>query len=361
MDQQLRCLATAASPAEQTTSPGSALVYLSNLEGGIARKPGKNSFRYYNSDGTRITDPDELARFAALAIPPAYADVLISPDPNSHLQAVGTDTRGRKQYRYHPEWSAKRDKAKFDQLCAFGSALPRIREKVDADLRLRSPTLDKALAAVVLLLDDLFIRVGNATYAVANGSYGLTTLRNRHVKVAGSSVHFKFKGKSGKEWRLTYTDRRIANVIKRLQELPGQHLFQYLDDSGDSRPIRSQDVNAYIQMASGGDFSSRQFRTWGATCLAACALASIKAGETQRQRARQINEVIDSVAAQLVNTRAVCRASYIHPRVFEDFEAGRLVILKQMRPTTSVRLSQWMDDEEIRVLRWLKAIEKNGS
>jgi DNA topoisomerase-1 len=174
-------------------------------------------------------------------------------------------------------------------------------------------------------------------------------------------VHFKFKGKSGKEWRLTYTDRRIANVIKRLQELPGQHLFQYLDDSGDSHQIRSQDVNAYIQTASGGDFSSRQFRTWGATCLAACALASIEAGETQRQRARQINEVIDSVAAQLVNTRAVCRASYIHPRIFEDFEAGRLVGLKQMRPTTSVRLSQWMDDEEIRVLRWLKSMEKNGS
>lgn len=357
MDQQFSHPSTAKAPREAEAPASSELVYLSNLEGGITRRAGKNAFRYFAGDGSRITDTEQLARFAALAIPPAYTDVLISVDPNTHLQAIGRDARGRKQYRYHPEWAAERGKAKFERLAAFGAKLPKIREKVDADLRLRSPSLDKALAAVVWLLDNLFIRVGNASYAEANGSYGLTTLRNRHVKISGWSVHFKFKGKSGKEWRLSHTDRRIANVIKSLQELPGQHLFQYLDEDGNNRQIRSQDVNCYIRTASDDDFSSRQFRTWGATCLAACALASIEAGETQRQRTRQINEVVDTVAARLVNTRAVCRSSYIHPKVFEDFEAGKLAALAKARPTRSARLLRWMDEEEIRVLRWLKSIE----
>ncbi|MCV9960875.1 DNA topoisomerase IB [Pararhizobium sp. BT-229] len=330
------------------------LVYLSNFDGGIARKPGKRAFRYYDADGRRITDRAELDRIAALAIPPAYTDVLISVDPNSHLQATGRDARGRKQYRYHPEWSAERGKTKFAQLPDFAARLPKIREKVDTDLRLRKPGMEKALATVVWLLDNLYIRVGNANYAEENGSYGLTTLRNRHVKIEGSSVHFNFKGKSGKEWRLSHNDRRITKAIRALQELPGQQLFQYLDEDGNRRPIRSQDVNAYIREAAGADFSSRQFRTWGATRLAAVALAALEPGPSQRQVKRQINDVVDAIAARLVNTRAVCRSSYIHPKVFEDFESGELASLMKMRSSRSETLTRWMDDDEIRVQRWLK-------
>ncbi|WP_407692740.1 DNA topoisomerase IB [Rhizobium herbae] len=330
------------------------LVYLSNLEGGITRKPGKRAFLYHDADGKRIEERSELDRIAALAIPPAYTDVLISIDPNSHLQATGRDARGRKQYRYHPEWSAERGKSKFAQLPDFAARLPKIREKVDSDLRLRKPGMDKALATVVWLLDNLYIRVGNTNYAEENGSYGLTTLRNRHVRIDGSSVHFNFKGKSGKEWRLSHNDPRITKAIRMLQELPGQQLFQYLDEDGNRRPIRSQDVNAYIREAAGADFSSRQFRTWGATRMAAIALAAVERAQSQRQLKRQINDVVDAVATRLVNTRAVCRSSYIHPKVFEDFESGALAGLMKMRPSRSKALTRWMDDDEIRVQRWLK-------
>jgi DNA topoisomerase IB len=333
---------------------GAELVYLSNLEGGITRRPGKRAFLYHDADGRRIEDRAELDRIAALAIPPAYTDVLISVDPNSHLQATGRDARGRKQYRYHPEWSAERGKTKFAQLPDFAARLPKIREKVDSDLRLRKPGMDKALATIVWLLDNLYIRVGNATYAEDNGSYGLTTLRNRHVRIEGSSVHFNFKGKSGKEWRLSHSDRRITKAIRMLQELPGQQLFQYLDEDGGRHAIRSQDVNAYIRDASGADFSSRQFRTWGATRMAATALSVIEPAPSQRQVKRQINDVVDAVAARLVNTRAVCRSSYIHPKVFEGFESGALSGLMKMRPSRSKTLTRWMDEDEIRVQRWLK-------
>lgn len=352
MPSRTRKRTTQKSDAEKP--PSTELVYLSSLDGGIIRKPGKRAFLYYTADGQRITDRAELDRIAALAIPPAYTDVLISVDPDSHLQATGRDARGRKQYRYHPEWSAERGKTKFGQLPDFAARLPKIREKVDTDLRLRKPGMDKALATVVWLLDNLYIRVGNANYAEENGSYGLTTLRNRHVKIEGSSVHFNFKGKSGKEWRLSHSDRRITKAIRMLQELPGQQLFQYLDEDGGRRSIRSQDVNAYIREASGADFSSRQFRTWGATCMAAIALATVEPGPSQRQLKRQINDVVDAVATRLVNTRAVCRSSYIHPKIFEDFESGELAGLMKMRPSRSETLTRWMDDDEISVQRWLK-------
>ncbi len=334
------------------------LLYIEGLESGITRKAGKSGFLYYDENGKRITAHDVISRISALAIPPAYTDVIISPEPRSHLQATGRDAKGRKQYRYHADWSDERGKAKFAQLPAFAASLPKIRERVDADLRLRKLGMDKALATVVWLLDNLFIRVGNATYAQENGSYGLTTLRNRHVKIEGSSVHFNFKGKSGKEWRLSHSDRRITRAIRMLQELPGQHLFQYLDEEGARHAIRSQDVNAYIRDASDGAFSSRQFRTWGATRMAATALAAVEPASSQHQRTRQVNEVIDSVAARLVNTRAVCRSSYIHPKVFDDFETNDLSGLLKMRASRSETLTRWMEDDEIRVLRWLtKAVD----
>ena len=329
------------------------LVYVANLENGIRRERDGDGFRYFAANGRRITSEKELARIASLAIPPAYEDVRISPDPNSHLQATGRDARGRKQYRYHPAWSDHRGEAKFSLLPAFAAALPDIRERVDTDLRRRNPNRDKALATVVWLLDNLFIRVGNETYAQENGSYGLTTLRNRHVNLEGQEVRFRFRGKSGKEWRLSYRDRRIANAIRRLQELPGQNLFQYLDEDGVLQTVRSQDVNAYIREAASDEFSSRQFRTWAATRLAATALSDMTAEESQRGRTRQINSVVDDIAGRLMNTRAVCRASYIHPKVFEDFESGTLAGLGSIRLSSNARAALWMDDDERRVLRWL--------
>ena len=329
------------------------LVYVANLDNGIRRERVGDGFQYFAANGRRITSEKELARIASLAIPPAYEDVRISPDPNSHLQATGRDTRGRKQYRYHPAWSEHRGEAKFSLLPAFAAALPAIRERVDADLRRRNPNREKALATVVWLLDNLFIRVGNETYAQENGSYGLTTLRNRHVNLEGQEVRFRFRGKSGKEWRLSYRDRRIANAIRRLQELPGQNLFQYLDESGMPQTVRSQDVNAYIREAASDEFSSRQFRTWAATKLAATALGTLVPEDSQRGRTRQINNVVDDIAGRLMNTRAVCRASYIHPKVLEEFESGALARLGSIRLSPNARAALWMDDDERRVLRWL--------
>lgn len=212
--------------------------------------------------------------------------------------------------------------------------------------------MDKALATVVWMLDNLYIRIGNAAYTAANKSYGLTTLRNRHVKVEGGNLKFRFKGKSGKEWNLAHSDRRIANVVRKLQELPGQHLFQYLGDEGERRAISSHDVNSYIREITGDDFSSKQFRTWGATCMAVDILASLEVAETKRDIVHQLNGAIDTVAAKLVNTRAVCRSSYIHPAVFEDFQAGKLRDVLKLK-TRSERLRRWLDEEEIHVLRWL--------
>ena len=331
----------------------SGLVYVSDLEDGIRRVRTSVGFDYVTAKGRRLTSERELARIASLAIPPAYEDVLISRDPNSHLQAVGRDVKGRKQYKYHPAWSEHRGETKFSLLPDFAAALPDIRKKVDADLRRRNPDREKALATVVWLLDNLFIRVGNETYAQENGSYGLTTLRNRHVRFEGQEVRFRFKGKSGKEWRLSHRDRRISNAIRRLQELPGQNLFQYLDEDGRPNSVRSQDVNDYIRDASGGLFTSRQFRTWAATRLAATALGTLEPEQSQRGIKRQINMVVDDIAGRLMNTRAVCRSSYIHPRVFTDFESGALAALPALRLSSAARAADWMDDDERRVQRWL--------
>ncbi|MDL2406246.1 DNA topoisomerase IB [Rhizobium calliandrae] len=339
------------------TENNSGIVYLAGLESGIRRRKSRNGFLYYDEAGGRITEESELARYAELAIPPAYTDVVISPDPNSHLQAVGRDAKGRKQYRYHPRWVEERDREKFAHLAEFAKALPDIRRQTDLDLRRRRPGLAKGLATVIRLMDRLYIRVGNEVYATENGSYGLTTLRNRHVKLAGSNIYFHFKGKSGKEWRLQYNDRRIIGAIRVLQELPGQQLFQYLDEDGLRHPIRSQDVNAYIRETAGGDFSTRQFRIWGATCMAASALAQIKPADSAATRARQINSVIDDVAQRLVNTRAVCRRSYIHPRVFEDFETGNLAGIRA-RKRMKAEFRKWMDENEMAVLHWLEKSDR---
>jgi DNA topoisomerase-1 len=339
---------------EETAFAAGALVYSAEIENPITRHLEDQGFAYFDSAGRRITDPAILARIGMLAIPPAYTDVEITSNPDAHLQATGRDARGRKQYRYHPHWSAGRGEAKFAQLSDFGRALPAIRAVVHADLARKRPDYRKALATVVWLLDNLHIRIGNETYAQTNGSYGLTTLRNRHIRLEGSAVRFRFKGKSGKAWDLSHRDRRIARAIRRLQELPGQLLFQYLDGEGGCHPLRSQDVNAYIREATGAAFSSRQFRTWAATHMAAVSLSQVEPATSDAAIKRQINAAVDAVAQELYNTRAVCRTSYIHPKVFEGFRDGTLQALPCLRLGRS-KAAEWMDDSERRVLKWLES------
>ena len=330
------------------------LTYVSDSEPGIRRKGSPRRFYYVGPDGRHLKEGKTVRRIRALAIPPAWTDVWISPDPNGHIQATGRDQRGRKQYRYHPDWAAERDGEKYSSLIEFAEALPGLRERIDADLRRRGLPQERVVASVVWLLDNTMIRIGNAAYARDNRSFGLTTLRDRHVAIAGSSLRFAFKGKSGKEWRLRLTDRRIARVVRGAQDLPGQKLFQYLDEDGRRRPVRSEDVNRYIREAAGNGFSAKHFRTWGGTIHAASLLAQTERPDSKTAQKRALNGVIDKVAERLGNTRSVCRQCYIHPAVLEAWLDGDL--LEGMRRANKGRRRiGGLDDEEALVLRWLKA------
>lgn len=340
------------SPAESAEAAD--LAYSTDLEPGIRRRRSGRGFAYRDPAGKPVTDAATRARIAALAIPPAWQEVWISPLPNGHVQATGRDARGRKQYRYHPAWHACRDDVKYGALTGFAAKLPALRARVDADLRRRGLPAEKVLASIVWLLDHAMIRIGNRSYARDNGSFGLTTLRSRHVKVDGPRLRFAFLGKSGQEWKLTVTDRRIARIVRSAQELPGQHLFQYVDEAGARRAVGSHDVNAYIRDISGSDFSSKHFRTWGGTVRAAELLGATETPATKRETARVLNAAIDAVADRLGNTRAVCRRCYIHPRILEDWEAGRLqadisAIRRRFR-----RAPAGLDRQEAVVLRWLE-------
>jgi DNA topoisomerase-1 len=343
-------------PAEEAAA-AVALVYCTDAEPGIRRTGPPMRFDYRLPDGARVTDADTLERIRALAIPPAWTEVWIALDPDAHLQATGKDVRGRKQYRYHERWTACRDEVKYGNLSAFARALPRLRKAVDADLRRRGLGRERALATVVWLLDNTMIRVGNAAYARDNKSFGLTTFRDRHVRVEGATMRFAFRGKSGKEWNLRITDRRIARCVKSMQDLPGQHLFQYLDEDGERRAITSQDVNAHIRAAGGGPFTSKHFRTWGGTVHAAVLLAGEPVPDARRGRAAALNRVVDAVSGRLGNTRSVCRKCYIHPRVAEHWEAGRLgdeiaALRRRYR-----RAPDGLDRAEHLVLRWLESLD----
>jgi len=343
-------------PSDPTEAAAAAhLVYVSDDMPGITRRRAGRGFAYYAPDGTRITAPAERKRLDSLAIPPAYVDVWISPDPRGHIQATGRDDRGRKQYRYHPDWEAIRDDRKFSLLIPFAQALPLIREQVDHDLRRRKPSFEKAVAAVVLLLDRLLIRVGNPSYARDNDSYGLTTLKNRHLRIEGSQLRFHFRGKSGKVWNLHHSDRRIARAIRSIQELPGQQLFQYMDEDGVTHAVLSSDVNDYIRNITGADFTSRQFRTWAATTLTAGALSILEPDSSKRSTTRTVNAVIDAVAKRLGNTRAVCRRSYIHPLVLDTFERGSLAEEIAAAPHLKGIDDSLLAEDERRVLDWLAA------
>ena len=349
----------AVSPAEAAAA-SVALVYATDAEPGIRRSGPPARFDYHWPNGRRVADPATLERIRALAIPPAWEEVWIAPDADGHLQATGKDGRGRKQYRYHERWTSCRDEVKYGNLAAFGRALPRLRKAVAADLGRRGLGRERALATVVWLLDNTLIRVGNAAYARDNKSFGLTTFRDRHVLVEGATMRFAFRGKSGKEWRLRVSDRRIARAVKGMQDLPGQQLFQYLDEDGERRAITSQDVNAHIRAAAAGPFTSKHFRTWGGTVHAAILLAGTEVPGSARGRRLAMNAVVDEVASRLGNTRSVCRKCYVHPLVAERWEEGRLGPEIAALRSRFRRAPAGLDRAELLVLRWLEADEEGA-
>jgi DNA topoisomerase-1 len=289
---------------------------------GLRRERAGKGFRYRDADGKLVRDPDTLARIRALAIPPAYTDVWICADPLGHLQATGRDARGRKQYRYHPAFRAKADGTKYGRLLAFGRALSRVRTRVEADLAKRGLRRDTVLAAVVDLLDRTHLRIGNAEYVRSNKSFGLSTLLDRHVTFTRRTVTLKFRGKSGVSHARTVSDARLARVVRQCRDLPGQDLFQYRSPNGQPKPIGSADVNAYIRKAAGAEFTAKDFRTWAGTVKAATSLAALAKPETKAATERAVCGVIKEVAAELGNTPAVCRKSYIHPAVLAAFVEG---------------------------------------
>jgi DNA topoisomerase-1 len=296
------------------------LRYVSDAAPGIARQRAATTFRYYAPDGKAIRDRGTLARIRSLAIPPAWSGVWICPRPDGHLQATGRDARGRKQYRYHDLWREVRDETKYGRMLAFAKALPRIRRRVRHDLALPGLPRDKVLATVVRLLETTRMRVGNEEYARANDSFGLTTLRVRQVRVQGSTMNFRFRGKSGVQHQFALNDRKLAATVRRMRDLPGYELFQYVDEQGETRAVDSADVNAYLKSIAGEEFTSKDFRTWAGTVLAAQALHELgQPGDKSK-----LAQAIEHVARQLGNTKAVCRKCYIHPAVIDAYMEGRL-------------------------------------
>jgi DNA topoisomerase-1 len=307
-------------PFESAEDAG--LRYVSDAVPGISRRRRGRGFSYIGPDGKRLADRARLAWIRSLAIPPAWTDVWICPSRLGHLQATGRDARGRKQYRYHPRWGAQRDEAKYDRVIAFGRALPRIRMQVDRDLRRSGLPKERVLAAIVRLLEKTRVRVGNEEYARDNKSFGLTTLRGRHARVRSSRISFRFLGKGGKVSEVEISDPRLARIVSRCQDLPGQELFAYLDDSGAACSIGSSDVNDYLREISGRDFTAKDFRTWAGTVLAATALSELDPADSEAQGKRSIGLAITRVAEWLGNTPAVSRRSYVHPSVIDAYLDG---------------------------------------
>jgi DNA topoisomerase-1 len=326
-----RC-AEPVTPHESARAAG--LRYVSDDRPGWRRVRHGRGFSYRDVEGRPIRDRRELARIRGLAIPPAWTDVWICPLANGHLQVTARDARGRKQYRYHPRWHEARDETKYERMLAFGAALPGIRRRVAADLAEPGLPREKVLAAIVRLLEITLIRVGNEEYARSNGSFGLTTLRNEHVDATSSTLRFRFRGKSGKEHRVKISDRRLARVIRRCQDLPGQTLFEYVGDDGQPRTVDSGDVNAYLREITGQEFTAKDFRTWGGTILAASALGQADPADSVAETNRQLLQTIDLVAGCLGNTRAVCRRSYIHPAIFEAYRTGSLPRQRPLQATS---------------------------
>jgi DNA topoisomerase-1 len=328
------------------------LRYVTDAIAGIRRQSAGEVFRYVDPKGCPVADPAELRRIQSLGIPPAWTEVWICPTPHGHLQATGRDAKGRKQYRYHTRWREVRDRTKYDRMIAFGEALPQIRARVERDLAQTGIPRQKVLAAVIRLLETTMIRVGNEEYVRQNHSFGLTTMRNRHVDVTGSTLRFHFRGKSGKKHEIKLQDRRLARLVKRCREIPGHHLFEYLDDQGQSHPVGSGDVNDYLHEVAGQEFTAKDFRTWAGTLLAIRSLSELGPCDSEAQGKKNIVHAIEAVTERLGNTRAVCRKYYVHPLVLEAYLDGSL--LDQCRVVETAEPSGGLSAEEAAVLAFLR-------
>ena len=347
-------MAHSVAPDPVTAAESAGLHYVTDDRPGITRQMGALGFRYYRPDGRPLKRPADLKRIRSLAVPPAWKDVWICPDPRGHLQATGRDARGRKQYRYHPQWRAHRDTDKFDRLEAFAAVLPAIRVRTAADLAKSGLPREKVLATVVQLLERSLIRVGNDEYAKSNKSFGLTTLRDQHVEVKGSTLRFEFRGKSGKRHSVGINDRRLARIVKQCRDLPGQELFQYVDEDGHTQDVNSADVNTYLREITGADITAKDFRTWFGTVLAARALRECRHADTMAASKRNVLRAIEAVAGVLGNTPAVCRKSYIHPAILDCY-ADRSMTAKLSRalPPSLKRVASRLRPDEVEALRIL--------
>lgn len=337
------------------TARAAGLLYVTDADPGIRRRRSGRGFRYLDMDGKAIRSPDALARIRSLAIPPAWTDVWICALENGHIQATGRDARGRKQYRYHARYRAHRDETKFDRMLDFSRVLPRIRVRVERDLSVEGLPRPKVLATVVRLLEKTLIRVGSDVYARENRSYGLTTLRRRHVEVSGSRLRFSFRGKSGVTHSVAITDRRIAGIVQHCQTLPGQELFQYLDDRGRRQRVDSGDINDYLRAVAHQEVTAKDFRTWAGTMAAAKALSAMGPAESEREINANILRAIDVVAKRLGNTRAVCRHYYVHPRVIDAYREGIVAQIPAApdTPRRTRRRNPALRREELAVLELL--------
>lgn len=340
-------------PAESARAAG--LRYVDDEEPGITRRRRGKGFSYYDREGHLIRDPAEHRRLNALAIPPAWTDVWICPYPDGHLQATGRDDQKRKQFRYHPDWRAIRDEGKYARLIPFGRALPRMRRRTGADLGRPGLPREKVLAAVVRLLETALIRVGNAEYMRANDSYGLTTMRDRHVEFRGKTVRFEFRGKGGKHRSVDISDGRLARIVKQCRDIPGYDLFQYVDDEGNRQAVGSADVNEYLREISGADFTAKDFRTWAGTLYAVTSLLECGWCEDEKEAKSRVAESIKLVAERLGNTPAICRQCYIHPYVIEAYLKGTLAdMLDRGQDTKRRKKIGGLSEEESAVLALLK-------
>jgi len=345
-------------PANVQSARSAGLVYVTDRAPGIQRRRRGRGFRYTDQHGHVIRRRSDLDRIARLAVPPAWKDVWICPNPKGHLQACGRDARGRKQYRYHADWRQVRDESKYGQMLAFAMALPAVRRQIAKDLSASGMPRRKVIAAVVQLLEKTLIRVGNDEYARDNNSFGLTTMRNRHVKVSKSTLRFRFTGKAGKSHDIAFNDARLARIVRRCQDLPGHELFGYVDDEGKVQDIGSADINDYLREVTSQDFTAKSFRTWAATVLAACALQEFPDYTSTAHAKRNVNKAIEAVAGMLGNTPAICRKSYIHPAIVDAYTDGSLPRTRRSRKLKAVASPSDFQRMETAVLTWLHRLQR---
>lgn len=330
------------------------LCYVNDEEPGFRRRRAGQGFIYLDYNDNKVDDPKLLERLESLVIPPAWENVWISRKRNGHIQVTGKDAKGRKQYIYHPQWNEARNNNKFTTMIKFGESLPLIRERVDQDLQIKSFTKEKVTAVIVKLLEHTLIRIGNTEYVKQNGSFGLTTLRDKHIEVTGSTIRFRFKGKSGKLWEVDVNNKRLARLVKMCQELPGQHLFQYIDEDGNYQSVSSNDVNNYLKSIVDFDFTAKDFRTWGGTIITAVELYYSGPCETGKECKKKITTAIKNVSIALNNTVAVCRKYYVHPEIINSYINGTL--FKEMEKVEKIYVPQpyGLEKEEIVVMNILR-------